>query len=195
MGAGKSSVIDLILGIDKATVGHGRFGEMLRRTVYPVEIDGKTYILHDTVGLGEYTGGTVNNPEAVKNLYRLVADLSDSGGINLLIYVIGCNDRPAETLRKNYSLFHSGFCESKVPIVIVVTGCENVQPTMDTWWIDHQHSFTRAGMSFKGYACVCAFKGTTTNGAYCNEDLVEDSVEVVRQLVVQSCRPNGWKKV
>jgi predicted GTPase len=59
MSVGKSSVINMILGSDKAKVGNSLRQETLKDTVYPVEIDGKTYNLHDTVGLGEYSGSTV----------------------------------------------------------------------------------------------------------------------------------------
>lgn len=124
-----------------------------------------------------------------------MADLSNGGGINLLIYVIRRNKRPAESMRKNYSLIHHGFCDSKVPIVIVVTGCEKVQPTMDTWWIENEGSFTQARMLFDGHACVCTFKGAETNGRFRNEDLVEESVEVIKQIVVQHCTGDGWKQV
>jgi len=194
-GAGKSSVINMILGSDKAKVGDGALGETFRTTVYPVEIDGKTYLLHDTVGLGEHSGGTVDSAKAVGNLYRLVTDLSNSGGVNLLVFVIKCG-RLTETIHKNYGLFYQGFCDSQVPVVLVVTGCEDVEPTMDTWWIDNQASFGLATMSFDDHACVCAFKGSKgSNGTYRNGELVEESAEVVKQLIVQRCMRNGWKKV
>jgi len=194
MGAGKSSVIDMILGIDKARVDNRLRGEMFKSNVYPVEIDDKTYNLHDTIGLGEYTSGTVDSPKAVRNLYRLVGDLSDSGGINLLVFVIKCGTL-TENIHKNYVLFHHGFCDSKIPIVIVVTGCEGVEPTMDRWWIDNEAWFTKAKMSFNGHACVCAAPLGTDTGVYHNEDLVKESVRLVKQLVVQSCASKGWKKV
>jgi hypothetical protein len=51
-------------------------------------------------------------------------------------------------------------------------------------------------MSFDGHACVCAFKGRKTNtGGYRNEELVNESVGVVKHLIVQSCMSNGWEKV
>ena len=120
-----------------------------------------------------------------------MGDLSNAGGINLLVFVIKC-DGLTETMRKQYGLFHHGFCDSKVPIVIIVTGCENVRPTMDTWWIDNNSKLTQAGILFNGHACVCTFTGR--NGGYHNKDLVEQSVEVVRRLIVQHCTSNGWKK-
>ena len=186
----------MLLGTDKAKVGNSLLGETFKRTVYPAKLDGKIYHLHDTVGLGEHTGGTVDNGKAVKNLYRLVTELSGSGGVNLLVFVIKCGQRLTETMHKNYTLFHVGFCESKVPIVVVVTGCENVEPPMDTWWSENAKSFTQAKMSFDGHACVCAFKGARMkNGGYRNEDLVEESVGVVKELIFQHCTSDGWKKV
>ena len=90
----------MILGSNKAKVGNGALGETFRTTVYPVEIDGKTYILHDTVGLGEHSGGTVNSTKAAGNLYHLLTDLSNSWGVNLLVFVIKCG-RLTKTIHKN----------------------------------------------------------------------------------------------
>jgi hypothetical protein len=96
---------------------------------------------------------------------------------------------------KNYTLVHEIFCDSEVPIVIVVTGCDNVGPTMDSWWSNNEASVTKARMSFNGHACVCAFQGIQTrDGGYRNK-LIEDSVEAVKGLVAQHCRSMGWKMV
>jgi hypothetical protein len=183
----------MILGSDKAKVGDGALGETFRTSVYRVELEGKTYVLHDTVGFGEHSGGTVDSVKAAGNVYRLVTSLSDSGGVNLLVFVIRIG-RLTEIKNNNYRLFHEGFCESKVPIVIVVTGCESVEPPMDSWWSKNKLSFTRAGMSFNGYACVCAFKGTEAGG-YRDQDLVKESAGVVKQLVIRHCMSDGWKQV
>jgi hypothetical protein len=184
----------LILGSDEAKVSNRARGVTFESTVYQVVLFGKTYSLHDTVGLGEHSSGTVDSAKAVGNLYRLVTDLSSSGGVNLLVFVIKCG-RLTDAIHKNYTLFYRAFCDSKVPILIVVTGCEAVKlPPMDTWWIENEPWFTQAGMSFNGHACVCAFKGTKVGG-YRNRDLVEESSKVVKQRVVQRCAPNGWKMV
>ena len=185
----------MILGSDKANVGHNLLGETFRSTTYTVGINGKIYNLHDTVGLGEHSGGTVDNRKAIGNLYRLLADLSNSGGVNLLVYVMK-RGRLTDSIHKNYALFYHGFCESKVPIVVIVTGCEDVGPSMDGWWIENEDLFTNAGMSFNGHACVCAFRGRKTNaGGYPDEDLVKESMGVVKQLVFQNCMSKGWEKV
>jgi len=183
----------MILGSDNAKVGNGLLGETFRSTAYPVEIRGKVYSLHDTVGLGEYSDGTVDSAKAIRNLSRLVTGLSNSGGVNLLVFVMK-RGRLTETIHKNYILFHHGFCDSKVPILIVVTGCEDVEPTMDAWWTTNERWFTQAGMLFNGHACVCAFRGTKGSG-YRNDDLVKESVEAVKQLIVRNCMSSGWEKV
>ena len=185
----------MILGSDKAKVGDGARGQTFQSSVYPTEINGKFYHLYDTVGLGEHSGGTVDSAKAIRCLYQLLTNLSNGGGANLLVFVIRCG-RLTETMKKNYNLFHYGFCDSKVPIVIVVTGCENAEPTMDAWWINNEESFSQAGMLFVGHACVCAFKGgRKRDGSYRNEDLFEESRELIRPLIVQHCMTTGWKKV
>jgi len=183
----------MILGSDKAKVGDGALGETFKTTAYEVELDGKTYNLHDTVGFGEHSEGTADSIKAARNLYRLLMDLSNSGGVNLLVFVVRTG-RLTENRVKNYRLFYEGFCQSKVPIVIVVTGCETVEPPMKLWWTDNEQWFTQAGMLFQGHACVCAFKGTEAS-RYQNTDLVKESVEVVKQLVVQHCTSSGWTEV
>ena len=180
----------MILGSEQAKVSNRLLGETFKSTIYPVEIDGKTYNLHDTVELGEHSSGTADSAKAVRNLYRLVTNLSNSGGVNLLIFVIK-QGRLTETIHKNYVLFHHGFCDSNVPIAIIVTGCKDIEP-MDRWWIDNEVSFSRAGMTFDGHACVCAFKGRQIDGGgYHNGDLVNGSVGVVKDLIVQHCASDG----
>jgi len=119
---------------------------------------------------------------------------SISGGVNLLVLVIK-RGRLTDTIQKNYVLFHHGFCDSKVPIVIVVTRCEDVEPTMDKWWTENEQSFRQAGMTFDGHACVCAFKGKKMYDGYRNEALFEQSAQVIKQLVVRRCKAKGWKSV
>ena len=186
----------MILGSDRARVADGQVAQTLRSAVYPAEIQRMTYDLHDTMGF-KYSSDTIDdNAKALGNLYRLVTDLSNSGGVNLIVFVMK-RGKFTRTLHQNYNLVHRGLFDSKVPIVIIVTGCEDVEPTMDTWWIENEPSFTLSGMSFADHACVCAFNGPTTSngGVRFNEDLFKASVDVVRKLLVQHCMSDGWKNV
>jgi len=193
-GVGKSSVVNMILGRDEAKISDKADGCTFDSTVYPVEIDGARYNLYDTAGLNEESSGTVDGAKAVANLYSLVKSLSYAGGINLLVLVVRCS-RLTETMQKNYKLFHHGFCESKVPIVIVVTGCENVEPKMDGWWEQNEERFKKADMNFDGYACVCTFKGRRiTEGLYSNGEPFDESKGKINRLIHEHCSPDGWKK-
>ena len=67
---------------------------------------------------------------------------------------------------------------------------------MDRWWNDNEAWFKKHRMLFNSHACICVFKGASTAmGVYCNEALVTELVGLVKQLVVQYCTLNGWKKV
>ena len=173
----------MILGGDKANADPRNLAQPLQNVVCKGEINTETYNFHDTMGLGGQTRDA-DSARATRSLYRLVGELSNAGGINLLVYVVKCNKQSAKTLRKNYSLMYHGLCDSGVPIVMVVTGCENVKPTAENWWIENEPALTRVGMSFDGHACVCAKKGG--DGGY---------DEAVRQLIFQHSLSEGWKQV
>ncbi|KAF8878689.1 hypothetical protein CPB84DRAFT_1793988 [Gymnopilus junonius] len=162
-------------------------------TCYSVAIKGHTYNLHDTIGLGEDSTGTMGNSKAIVNLYNLLTLLSKNGGVHLLVFVVR-SGRLKETMKKNYDLFYKGFCETKIPIVVVVTGCEGESNDMDQWWGRNRQFFEKAGMTFRGHACVCAFKGRLGKHGYVNKDLVEQSRELVKDLIVRHRKADGWKK-
>lgn len=52
----------------------------LGRSIRLAEINRETYNLYDTVGLGEHHG-IFDRMGAAKNHYRLMTDLSNSGGV------------------------------------------------------------------------------------------------------------------
>ena len=86
------------------------------------------YNLYNTIRLGDYSSSTVIGHNKI---YHLLTDLSNSGGVKLLVFVFNAQNALLKPCMKAIS-FHHEFFDSKVPIVIVMTGCENVEPTMDT---------------------------------------------------------------
>jgi len=68
LGRVASSLINMILGSDKASASNGALGETFKSTAYQVRIDKRTYNVHDTAGFGEHNSGTVNSAKAVINL-------------------------------------------------------------------------------------------------------------------------------
>jgi len=194
-GAGKSSVVNAVNGADVAAVSQDANGCTFQSTPYEVKIEGATYNLYDTAGLNEAHKGTVDGPQALSNLYALVRSLWDAGGIHLLVLVMK-SGRITDNVDKNYRLFYDTFCEKGVPVVIILTHCENVEPKMDDWWTKNENKFEPYGMAFEGHACVCTAKGRKQpNGTHVNDELFNDSKDSMRALIhAHSLKANGWKK-
>ncbi|KAF8963353.1 P-loop containing nucleoside triphosphate hydrolase protein [Flammula alnicola] len=138
-GVGKSSIINMMLGSDEAKISPDATGCTFDSTLYDAKIRGRSYNLYDTIGLGEGSTGTAEGSKAIGNLYSLLSLLSTNGGVHLLIFVVRCG-RLTENIQKNYELFYKGFCETKVPIVVVVTGCEGESKGMH----QEKHFFPRS---------------------------------------------------
>lgn len=204
-GVGKSSVLNLILGEDKAPVSADAKAYNDLNVRYDVTIDTQKYNFYD---MDEANVETLGCDDAIANLYKLVCCLCETGGVNLLVFVVKCG-RLSKSAQQNYALFYDTFCKRNVPIVIIVTCCENVEP-MDSWWDQNKSRFMRAKMTFCGYACVCAYRGrkiTMEIGSndqqsnesqeklsYSNEDLFEESKRMVQNLIQTHCPQTSWKK-
>ncbi|KZP33674.1 P-loop containing nucleoside triphosphate hydrolase protein [Athelia psychrophila] len=196
-GAGKSSLVNMVLGEILAGTSSNAQSCTFESTPYEVEISGKKLTLWDTAGFEdagdpvEPSGPNILGKKAIVSLYGLIEKLDQ--GISLLVFCVR-GPRITKTVWENYKLFHSAFCQGKVPIVLVVTGLEEIDP-MDGWWLDNKKQFHGRGMVFGGQACVTASKGkvnkTTGLGVY--QDEFDDSREKVRRLLVEQYTEQPWK--
>ncbi|KIJ57529.1 hypothetical protein HYDPIDRAFT_104123, partial [Hydnomerulius pinastri MD-312] len=113
-GAGKSSVVNLILGSDVARTSPDARSCTMDAKQYDVTIEGKDFRIYDTVGLNEPQ--KLNDPDhlvgAINKAYRLVQSLSDTGGINLLLFCVQAGRITAST-QNHYRLFQEFFCHKK----------------------------------------------------------------------------------
>ncbi|KAG1745356.1 uncharacterized protein EDB91DRAFT_1335301 [Suillus paluster] len=148
-GAGKSSLVNLISGTQKAQTSSDATGCTTETNVYERDIVVQNKILKvnlfDTAGLDEGPEGTVPHKEAQRVLKKLLRTLMEQGGIHLLIYCMQ-GTRESRALRRNY--------RTEFPIVLVVTRLENQEPDMEEWWRNNQQSISNLGMTFAGHACV-----------------------------------------
>ena len=155
-GAGKSSLVNMLTGRQDATSGNDAVGVTFNWTKHSADVFGTEYQIFDTAGLNEGHNGTVKGKDAIINLFNLVKNLED--GVNLLVFCM--RGRIKKTTSDNYKLFYQIFCDSEVPIILVVTGLEELEEDeLDTWWSRNRTAFEGYGMKFHG--CVC---GTTTKG-------------------------------
>jgi len=74
-------------------------------------------------------------------------------------------------------------CQKLIPIVVVVTGLEDEEPEMESWWSKNQHSFAKYGMVFDGHACVTTAKGKKTAKGYRKQEEYDKSKTVIEALI------------
>ncbi|KIK42291.1 hypothetical protein CY34DRAFT_42051, partial [Suillus luteus UH-Slu-Lm8-n1] len=157
-GSGKSSLVNLITGKEKAPTSGDALGCTPEPTVYEHDVvvlhNSVKVQLFDTAGLDEGSQGNIPAMQGQKALKVLLKTLKKNRGIHLLIYCVhGTKD--VKTLQRNYKLVQSKV-KGKVPIVLVVTGLENREPDMEDWWRNNEASISALGMNFAGHACITA---------------------------------------
>lgn len=158
MGAGKSSVVNLIMGLDHdvAKIASDFSSCALDARPYDTTIQGRDFRIFDTVGLNEPQ--SLRDPDhlidAINKAYRLVKYLSETGGISLLVFCIR-RGRITLNMQQNYTLFHDFLCNEKVPVALVITHLEH-EENMEDWWLYNRPHFTDCGIHVVGHACITA---------------------------------------
>ena len=210
-GAGKSSVINMLLGKVAAEVSSEAAGCTLSSTPHDVNIGGHKFTLWDTAGLNEGGEGSVSDMKALSALYHLLRGLED--GVSLAVFCMRA-PRLTDAAVKNWKFFKHILCQGKVPTVIVVTGLEewNDEDSKRTWWEENQEQFRKseinpteeihrtfdlpvAGVKTdRGVACITASKGKVNKrGEYVYQDEFDLSRLKVMKLFVEAHMRVPWK--
>lgn len=145
------------------------------------------WTLFDTVGLSEGSKGTVDEGEAMKRLKYLLNSLSRNG-ISLAIMVIG-KGRITTAMEQNYKLFANTICMGKVPIVLMVTKCEDSKD-MEEWWRQNKIEFDNYQMTFADAVCGCAKDPSTPNIRDQFRDFFEEITTKTRVALMESINRN-----
>jgi GTP-binding protein EngB required for normal cell division len=194
-GVGKSSLVNMVAGREVSATSSGAVGCTLEYKQHVMDLGNpnQRFAVWDTAGLDEGTYGTVPAEKAEVYLKQLLRDLAKTSGIDLLVYCVR-GTRVRSALLSNYDLFYSAICRKKVPIAIVVTGLENQEGSMESWWEQNQHEFSALKMHFDNHACVTTVtplepltQNTTLGGR-----LGESKVAVIN-LITTTCRAQKWK--
>ncbi|KAJ2917972.1 hypothetical protein MD484_g2441, partial [Candolleomyces efflorescens] len=194
-GHGKSSVINMVLGYDKAETSSNAMGCTFRSTPYPHQLSGHDLVLWDTAGLNEGDQGTVTDMKAVTSLYALLKSLE--GGVSLLVFCIRA-PRINDAAHKNWKLFREIICQKQVPIVMAITHLENEDP-MEGWWKENENRFRAYEMNpckeyGSGVACITASKGKLRKGGrHAFQDEYDESQDTIRRLVVDNYLRVPWR--
>ncbi|KAG2151284.1 P-loop containing nucleoside triphosphate hydrolase protein [Suillus bovinus] len=177
-GAGKSSLVNLMAGKD---VVANTFNDLesctLRWKEYPIEFDGESYKVFETVGLEEPQLGIPQYLDAIENAYTLIQHLERQGGIDLLLFCMRAG-RLTSTLQSNYRLFYEFLCDKKVPIVLAITNLET-ERRMEDWWEYGHHALNRCEIQVAGHACITTITGYND----CYQSKYQDSRTAIRNLI------------
>jgi GTPase SAR1 family protein len=189
-GAGKSSVVNLMAGEEKAETSPDSQRCTMHWKEYPIAFDGHDYKVFDTIGLEEPQLGIQEYLDAIVNAHNLIMKLKNDGGIDLLLFCVRAG-RFTATIQNNYRLFYEWLCEKKVPIVLVLTGLER-EKEMEDWWIKFGGAFQEQHVVVDDHACITA--ANNLDGRH--QRLYEQSRQVVRKLVREHTydkSKDGWK--
>jgi GTP-binding protein EngB required for normal cell division len=146
-GVGKSSIVNLIVG-EKVAEAKGSADKC---TFNIDKYEYENFRLFDTIG---YNDATENNPtEALKKLANFAMEVT-TDGICLIVYVMK-QGRINAISRKNYDYFVKSFCNNEVPVLLVVTHCEEVS-IPEHWYSSEKENFEKYGMIFNAVVCGCA---------------------------------------
>ncbi|KAF9230388.1 P-loop containing nucleoside triphosphate hydrolase protein [Melanogaster broomeanus] len=162
-GVGKSSLINLVLGSDKATAANDVCGVTLGTKCFPWEVDDThTFRLWDTPGLGEGTFGSVSPKRAQDALRSLFIALNRGAGVHLLIVCMRGISRIIESMKQTYDtiLAIRNKISPAARVIAVITELEkrstapDVLSSMEKWWKSNAGGLSNQGMEFSAHACI-----------------------------------------
>ena len=152
-GIGKTSLCNALTGRVRPT-DNGARGITAKSHLYPPFQTGNCTIqIIDTVGLHESAHGTVPAEQAVIALIELLEKARD--GFSLLIHVTRAS-RITKEHDEDYKFFVEKMTQSRIPVILAVTGCENEQP-MISWVERNKDAFSR--FSYKELVPTCFASG------------------------------------
>lgn len=191
-GVGKSSLVNLMVGKDVAGTFCGIEPCTKSWQEYPVNFNGESYRVFDTVGLcaescGVFDTAEVNRPhdlDAIKNARSLIQALDKEGGIDLLLFCVSGAGKLNAMQQRNYRLFYEFLCGKKVPIVLAITKLER-ELDMENWWTRNKKFFRKKKIRVDGHACITAIKN--------DPELQKESRRAICDLV-KSVTADGQKR-
>jgi tRNA U34 5-carboxymethylaminomethyl modifying GTPase MnmE/TrmE len=189
-GAGKSSVVNLMAGEQRAETSPDMTRSTMHWTKYSMTFDGYNYNVFDTIGLEEPQLGIDEYLQAIVNARNLIMKLDEGGGIDLLLFCVRAG-RVSATIQNNYRLFYEWLCDKRVPIVIVLTGLER-EENMEDWWTRNMATFKKYEIIVQGHACITA--ADKLDGRH--QELYQQSRQLIRDVVKEHTHGRGgagWK--
>ena len=154
-GSGKTSLCNSLASAERPATASAR-GVTFESFVFPpFSTPEGSILLTDTVGLNESDKGSVKSADAVQQLIKLIKHSKD--GYNLLIHVMR-GPRITKDFTDNYEFFVKILTQSKIPCILVVTGCEATNPMSD-WMDSNRAEFMNQGLTYSDLIAACFARG------------------------------------
>ena len=177
-GAGKTNMLNELTGIPFDD-GHSEEGSVFKIRQYPpVNRNNVVYEFFDIDGISKTHRDKLTFAEIQENINNLLQCFK--GGFNLLIFVTK-SGTIHESAKDEYIMFADRITKQKVPVLGVVTNCENIEP-MSRWVVDNENAFLTNGMKFSGMVATCFLKGGRLEEAA--RPLREESVKTVWDAIL-----------
>lgn len=193
-GVGKSSLINLVTGVDCAATANDVRGVTIGTECHDWVTDTQTFRLWDTPGLSEGSFGSVHPKQAQDALRSLLTELSRGGGVHLVVICMRGLPRVTKGMKQTYDTIvrTRDKVAPDVPLVAIITDLEkrsalpDIIPSMDEWWTSNVTTLSDFNMAFSGHACI------TTLPDNCHPKLPgrrELCQGLVRNLIVEGISP------
>ncbi|KAF8839127.1 hypothetical protein BDN67DRAFT_970528 [Paxillus ammoniavirescens] len=175
-GVGKSSIINLIAGREVADTSPDVGLGAMSSKKYSIRVGQRSYNIWETVGMEEPGIGVNPQPVALRKAFTLIKQLSEQGGVDLLLFCIRGSGITATT-GINHRLFYKVLCGKEVPIALVITHLEQ-EGVMEAWWSQNTRDIKRHGLENAGHACITGLPDQRSGGKYVQSKLaIEELLE------------------
>ena len=180
-GAGKSSIINLLVGQSVAEVSSSINSCTLDYRSYEINTGLHQFLVWDTVGLNDVHVGRSVWGKAIESAVHLIRDLHRQGGVDLLVFC-KTNGRPTPSESNNLRLFQEFLCEGQIPVAFIITHLEHQNP-MEKWWDVNGEGLLKAydlkTGAVAGHACITSLAW----GDYPDDQRLRDKLSLSREMV------------
>ena len=193
-GVGKSSLINLVTGTERAVTANDVRGVTTKTEFHDWLNDGQTFRLWDTPGLSEGSFGTVSTKQAQDAIRSLLTELVKGGGVHLLVLCMRGLPRVTKGMKHTYDAIMRirDKAAPDVPLVAIFTELEkrsavpDILRSMDEWWMDNVAALSDYDMLFSGHACVTTLPDNCHPKLAGRHDLCQG---LVRRVIVEGISP------
>lgn len=192
-GAGKSSIINLIVGHPVAETSSGIGSCTLASRSHKINTGLHQFMVWDTVGLNGMQIG--HDIKTMENAAHLVRDLHRQGGIDLLVFCKKSGRFMASEC-SSLRVFQEYLCEGQIPVAFIITHLESEDP-MEKWWETNGEDLVKATnlkpSAVAGHACITSLPSGGPDDQK-HQDKLLLSRELVQALLEDSVSYSNFDK-